>query len=70
MATAFWVPMIGVKEARAEAQYELGFLSDSMAVTALIASLGIKVLEQSPKVANFLPSITVVSTLVKCGTGF
>lgn len=62
--------MIGVKEARAEAQCELGFLSDLMAVTALIASLGIKVLEQSPKAANFLPSTRVVSTLVKCGTGF
>lgn len=57
--------MIGVKEARAEAQCELGFLSDSMAVIALIASLGIKVLEQSPKAASFLPRTTVLSTLVK-----
>lgn len=61
--------MIGVKEARAEAQCELGFLSDSMAVTALMASLGIKVLEQSPKAASFLPTTTVLCTLVKNETG-
>lgn len=65
MAIAFQGHMIGVKEA----QCELGFLSDSMAVTALIASLGIKVLEQSPKSASFLSRTTVVSTLVKSETG-